>query len=142
MPTTLPRLSIVVSEEQHSLLTRLGARQGRSAASYVRHLVEIATPSLRAVLEPLEAALAAEQLHEETMGELLDHAQDAMDDQLAMAFGEVAEQAADSPAGERSEPAGEAAPVASGSSRPPYGNTGVKTPRRPSRAKKAVGRGA
>lgn len=59
MPTKLPRLSVVVTEEQHALLTRLGALQDRSAASFIRELVDTATPLFRALLPVLDAQAAA-----------------------------------------------------------------------------------
>lgn len=90
MPTTLPRIAIVLAPEQHRLLMRLSALQGRSAASYVRHLVDMATPSLRAILEPLERLRAEEESMDENLqaalAEMLAEADDELDDQLA--FGE------------------------------------------------------
>lgn len=56
MPTPNPRMAIVVSAEQHELLMELGALQGRSAASYVRELLDMATPMFRAVLPLLRAS--------------------------------------------------------------------------------------
>lgn len=59
MPTTHPRLSIVVTDEQRDLLKALGALQGRSAASYVSDLLDTFTPTLRGLLGPLQAAKTA-----------------------------------------------------------------------------------
>ena len=61
MPTRLPRLNVTVSDEQHALLLRLGALQGRSAASYLRELLDASTPFLVALLPTLEAAQAGEE---------------------------------------------------------------------------------
>lgn len=61
MPTRLPRLNVTVSDEQHALLLRLGALQGRSAASYLRELLDASTPFLTALLPTLEAAQAGEE---------------------------------------------------------------------------------
>lgn len=58
MPTRLPRLNVTISEEQHALLMRLGALQGRSAASYLRELLDASTPFLAALMPTLEAAKA------------------------------------------------------------------------------------
>ncbi|MFX5245296.1 hypothetical protein ABTD35_21185, partial [Acinetobacter baumannii] len=69
MPSPFPRLTIVLTHEQHHLLSRLASIQQKSQASYVRHLVDLATPSLRALLTPLEQAVAE---------------QEAMDDNLQM----------------------------------------------------------
>jgi hypothetical protein len=71
MPSVLPRLTVVVTPEQHQLLARLGALQGRSQASYVRQLLDLATPSLRAILTPLERAEAEEEAMDETFQEVL-----------------------------------------------------------------------
>lgn len=60
MPTKLPRLNVTVTEEQHELLLELAALQGRSAASYLREMVDAATPLLRAAVPPLR--LAAQEL--------------------------------------------------------------------------------
>jgi hypothetical protein len=60
MPTRLPRLNVTVSEEQHALLMRLGALQGRSAASYLRELLDASTPFLTALAPTLDAARAGE----------------------------------------------------------------------------------
>ena len=60
MPTRLPRLNVTISEEQHALLMRLGALQGRSAASYLRELLDASTPFLAALMPTLEAAKAGE----------------------------------------------------------------------------------
>ncbi len=49
MPTPNPRLSVVVSQEQHELLTDLAGLENRSAASYVRQLLDGATPLLRSL---------------------------------------------------------------------------------------------
>lgn len=65
MPSPFPRLAIVVTPEQHRLLSRLSALQGRSQASYVRHLLDLATPSLRALLTPLERAEAEQEALDE-----------------------------------------------------------------------------
>lgn len=50
MATRLPRLNVTVTHEQHSLLMRLGRAQGRSAASYLRQLLDASTASLEALL--------------------------------------------------------------------------------------------
>lgn len=59
MPTRLPRLNVTVTEEQHRLLLRLGELQGRSAASYLRELLDASTPVLRALEPMLEAQRTA-----------------------------------------------------------------------------------
>lgn len=55
MPTKNPRLSVVVTEDQHAILTRLSALQDRSAASFVREIIDTATPLLRVLLATVEA---------------------------------------------------------------------------------------
>lgn len=59
MPTSNPRLMIVVTPEQRELLGELGKLQGRSAASFVRDLVDTATPMFQALLPIMRAHAAA-----------------------------------------------------------------------------------
>lgn len=54
-----PRLSVVVTPEQRTLLAALGASQGRSAASYLSDLLDHFTPSLRALVPALARAQQA-----------------------------------------------------------------------------------
>jgi hypothetical protein len=86
MPSILPRLTVVLAPEQHQLLTRLAALQGRSAASYVRHLVEIASPSFRSLLVKLDAVQEHEGAVDENLAAAIDHlvseAEDQVEDQL------------------------------------------------------------
>jgi hypothetical protein len=55
MPTSNPRLMIVVTPEQRELLAELGKLQDRSAASFVRELVDAATPMFRQLLPVMRA---------------------------------------------------------------------------------------
>jgi len=64
MPTDKPRVNVVISPEQHRLLLSLGRSQGRSAASYVRELLDGVEPYLRHMLELEEAR--AQSLEEYT----------------------------------------------------------------------------
>ena len=56
MPTILPRFNVTVTAEQHRLLSALGALQGRSAASYLRQMLDGAEPMLAALLKVLSEA--------------------------------------------------------------------------------------
>lgn len=56
MPSPNPRINVVVSHEQRELLADLSALQGRSAASFLRELLDTATPLLRAMLPVLRAS--------------------------------------------------------------------------------------
>lgn len=51
-----PRIGVTVSKEQHELLMKLGALQGRSASSYLREMLDSAMPMLEAMLPVFEAA--------------------------------------------------------------------------------------
>jgi hypothetical protein len=88
MPTKLPRLAIVLAPEQHRVLMRLSILQGRPASSYVRHLLDLAMPTLRATLEPLERLRAEEALVDENfqagLEQLLREADDELVDQLEL----------------------------------------------------------
>jgi len=50
MPAKYPRLQVTLTEPQRVLLTELGEIQGRSAASYLRELLDGAEPLLRSLL--------------------------------------------------------------------------------------------
>ncbi len=84
MPTQLPRLNVTVTREQHALLLELASLDPdtRSAAGFIRDLLDQVTPLLRATVA---AMLAAKQAHggareqlREPLGELL-RAMDQMD---------------------------------------------------------------
>jgi len=55
MPSALPRISLVVSRDQHRLLKRLGALTGRSQAALVGDCLNAFIPSLTVQLALLEA---------------------------------------------------------------------------------------
>lgn len=59
MPTALPRLSVTVTQAQSELLAELARLQHRSASSFLRELLDVAEPTLRAVLPVLRARTAA-----------------------------------------------------------------------------------
>ena len=149
MPTRLPRLNVTISEEQHALLMRLGALQGRSAASYLRDLLDASTPFLAALMPTLEAAKAGElQLAEdqatalETMARAL--FQDADPDQLDLLEHIAGVMLAEvSPGGRGEADASESAQPQAASplpGAPPSSNTGVRSsgPTRSKRVIKAV----
>ena len=58
MPTRLPRVNVVVSEEQHRLLSELAALDPgtRSASSFVRQLLDQVTPLLRVTVPLMRTA--------------------------------------------------------------------------------------
>lgn len=56
MPTKLPRFLVTVTEEQDQLLRQLAEMQHRSVASFLRELLDAATPMLRASVPLLKAA--------------------------------------------------------------------------------------
>lgn len=71
MPTRLPRINIVVTEEQHALLSELAQLDPttRSSAGFVRELLDQVTPLLRAQVPAMRVAAqeknaAAESLRE------------------------------------------------------------------------------
>jgi hypothetical protein len=90
MPSPL-RVAIVVTQVQHHLLSRLSELEGRSQASYVRRVLDIATPSLARVLEALEARQAVEEaippeVHEHILRQLDE--EDARDAEDAARYGD------------------------------------------------------
>lgn len=132
VPTVLPRLSVVLTPEQHHLLTRLAELQGRSAASYVRRLLDVATPSLRSLaarLEGVEADTAAiDENAQAAIAQMLDEAEDELAAQLDLL--DLCEDE-DEPSQEGREGAARAdRPGPPDESRPPYSNTGVRVPQR------------
>lgn len=64
MPSSLPRISLVLSQEQHRLLKRLGQLTGRSQASIVMDCLKGFLPSLTAQMALLEAYNELEQVNE------------------------------------------------------------------------------
>lgn len=56
MSGKLPRLCVSITREQHALLLKLSALEGRSAASYLRQMLDTATPMLEAMVPVFEAA--------------------------------------------------------------------------------------
>lgn len=77
MATQLPRLNVTVTPSQHRLLAELGKLQGRSSASFLKELLDAATPLLEASL-PIwqqvadEAAAQPERLRAMVQQALLD----------------------------------------------------------------------
>lgn len=151
MPSPFPRMAIVVTPEQHTLLMRLASLQGRSAASYVRHLVDLATPSLRALLTPLEAAQAEQDALDDgfqyALEQALQEADDDLEAQLEFFDPLGIDDALHGPAAGAQSQSGreehsDSAPAASPAT-PPSSNTGVRSsgPARKSRALKSVSGG-
>jgi hypothetical protein len=64
-----------MTEEQHALLLELGALQGRSAASYLREMLDGAMPMLRELMPVLRTAAAHTEQQPEVMAK---EAQDAI----------------------------------------------------------------
>jgi len=64
-----------MTEEQHTLLLELGALQGRSAASYLREMLDAAMPMLRELMPVLRAAAVHTEQQPEVMAK---EAQDAI----------------------------------------------------------------
>lgn len=143
MPTLNPRLSVVVTPHQRGLLSALGAHQGRSAASYLRMILDSATPHLAALLAALDHAAkstddlptlmasVSEEISKrmEPFEEANAHQLDLISDILERAgLDDMAIAVADMIPRERSEGGSGAAIVSEGSSRPPYCNTGVRKP--------------
>lgn len=56
MATNLPRLNVTVTLEQHALLLELARLEGRSAASYLRQLLDQTQPVWEALLAVRRAA--------------------------------------------------------------------------------------
>lgn len=75
LPTKLPRLNVTVTPEQHALLLELAELNGRSAASYLRDMVDRITPTLRAVVPMMREAARETEISRE-------HAQGMIDDVL------------------------------------------------------------
>ena len=75
MPTKLPRVNVTVTEEQHALLVELAKLNGGSAASYLRQMLDAATPLLRATVPVLRSAAeemnASKQDAEKQIGSML-----------------------------------------------------------------------
>ncbi len=59
MPTQLPRVSVVVTQEQHALLSELASLDPdtRSIGAFLRQLVDEVTPLLRVQVPAMRAAM-------------------------------------------------------------------------------------
>ena len=134
MPSSLPRLSVVVTPEQHQLLSELSTLQSRSASSYMRHLLDLATPSLRRILGPLTEARDEEAEFDEAfadeVAELLLEAEEDLTDQLALFDLEDHTPAEQDGSAETARTAAKRGPQPGPAepSLPPYSNTGVRNP--------------
>ena len=71
MPTKNPRLMITLTEEQRAVLDELGELQGRSAASFVRELVDAATPLLQSLATVMRAHVSLIQSQPTTVKKLV-----------------------------------------------------------------------
>ena len=71
MPTSLPRINVTVTEEQHALLLELAKLQGGSAAGFLRQQLDAATPLLRAAVPLLRQAAQEAEIPREEAAKLL-----------------------------------------------------------------------
>lgn len=134
--TKSPRVNVVVTEEQHRLLLDLGALQHRSAASYLRELLDAATPLLRATLPILQASRSA---MEDQPDALQKAAQDALEQVVGPDWRQMDLEAhlaalvrstgfaAGVGGADASESSQSAAAPPTPACRPPYSNTGVRS---------------
>lgn len=67
MPAKSPRLNVTVTSRQHAVLLELGALQGRSAASFLREMLDGAMPMLDALLPIYRAAALQEAMQPEAL---------------------------------------------------------------------------
>ena len=127
MPSSLPRLSVVVTPEQHQLLLCLATLQNRSASSYVRDLIELATPALTILRRKLDDVVDQEEVFEddfrEDLAEMLLEADEEIQQELELFY--ASEPTAPEDAGE---PPAAREDGRAGGLRPPYSNTGVRNP--------------
>jgi len=79
MATKLPRLNITLSDEQHALLMELGRLQGRSAASYLREMVDTAQPMLEALLGVYRQVEAAQEAQPQALQKAIRAALEGVD---------------------------------------------------------------
>lgn len=67
MPTKQPRVNVTITDHQHALLMELGSLQGRSASSFLREMLDAATPMLDATLPIYRAAAEQAQMQPEAL---------------------------------------------------------------------------
>lgn len=131
VPSSFPRVTVVITPEQHALLNRLGVLTRRSAASYVRQLLDTAQPALERILAPLEAAAALQARFDDDLGQeaskWLSEEQAALDGQMSLL------DHAGFVDGEASPPATDGEEVEGGEA-PPSSNTGVRSKMSPIRS--------
>lgn len=122
MPSAFNRVAVIVTPEQEGLLDRLGALQGRSRASYLRHLLEVATPSLRRLEASLRGVQTIQAELDDNVSAAIDHAQEELDNQLDLVWDTALNDDQVSPDLRE----GRASRPARGAGDPPYSNTGVR----------------
>jgi len=73
MPTQLPRVSVIVTQEQHALLSELASLdpETRSIGAFLRQLVDEVTPLLRVQVPAMRAAAQETQSAKESLREPL-----------------------------------------------------------------------
>lgn len=66
-----PRLCVAISDTQHRLLLDLANLQGRSAASFLREMLDAATPMLEAMLPVYRAAAKQAAMQPQELAEAI-----------------------------------------------------------------------
>ena len=83
MPALNPRIGVVVTPHQHRLLVELAELQGRSAASFLREMLDAGTPMLEAMLPVYRAAQAQIAMQPEALQMAIREALAAVDGKRA-----------------------------------------------------------
>ena len=83
MPTKLPRLNVTITEHQYALLQELGDLQGKSSASYLRDMLDQATPMLETILPVWRAAAAKVAMQPQELQRAIRDALETVDAQKA-----------------------------------------------------------
>lgn len=83
VPTKLPRLNVTITEHQAELLRELGELQGKSSASYLRDMLDQATPMLETILPVWRAAAAKVAMQPQELQRAIRDALETVDAQKA-----------------------------------------------------------
>jgi len=125
MPTAKPRITITLTDEQHSVLSRLSQLQKVSMSSIVVDLVDTTLPVLDRLAQVLQNAADAPQSVLDDLRRSLASAETAFEGMQATAFGQL-DQFVQASSGATADDAQAAASGVPPADEPPTSNRGVR----------------
>ena len=132
MPTSKPRITITLTDQQHALLQAMAGYQGGSMSSIVVDLLETALPVMERIVLVMKAASAAPQEMLDGLKESMERAEAQVLDQMQGHMGQLdifvkeASEAAVGLAPPAQRPTSKALPRRRAAAKPPTSNRGVR----------------